>query len=223
MEVRDEIRQVDVLYVPDPGKESDREQLGLLGRMAAPPCVFEPYRNTPRPNDIRSCLLNLMVVSLDAVRVAKREKQPVPAEEESPMLWVLSPSASPSLMKRIGGEPNPAWPEGVSSAASLLRTGFVAVDRLPETEDTLWLRLLGRGRTLETAIAQLLALPPREPKRDKAVQLLTSWKTNIEGIEDLEAEDREPLMTLSPAFVDGKDVLSPVALCKPDGKISLQF
>ena len=118
------------------------------------------------------------------------------------MLWILSPSASPTLMERIGGKSDPLWPEGVYFAADVNRTGFVAIDRLLEISDTLWLRLLGRGRALDQEIAELLALSPEEPKRNKAVQLLASWKTNIESIEELEAEDRELVMALSPAFVE---------------------
>lgn len=202
LEVRDETRQVDVFYLPDPGKESDREQLGLLGRMSAQPTLFEPYSKRPGVNEVRSCILKLMVVLLDAVRTANRERQPTPAEAKLPMLWILSPFASPKLMESFGGKPKASWPEGVYFWVDGLRTGFVAIDRLPETPETLWVRLLGRGRTLEVAISEVLVLPPRDPRRDKAVQLLASWKTNIEGIEELEAEDRQLLMTLSPAFVE---------------------
>lgn len=201
-EVQDEARQVDVWYVPDSNLASNRLQLGLLGRMAAQPCVFEPYSRRPDLNEVRSCILKLMVVLLDTLREVRREKQSQPAEAGLPMLWILSPSASPTLMENIGGKAQPSWPEGVFFAVNVLRTGFVAIDRLPETPDTLWLRLLGRGRTLETAIEHLLALPPEEPKRDRAVQLLANWKTNIESIKDLEAEDRELVMALSPAFVE---------------------
>lgn len=201
-EVRDEARQIDVWYVPNPRLNANRQQLGLLGRMAAQPCVFEPYSQRPGLNEVRSCILKLMVTLLETVRTAKREQRSLPIEEELPMLWILSPSASPTLVENIGGKPRPSWPDGVFIAVGVLRTGFVAIDRLPETPDTLWLRLLGRGRTLERAIAELIALPPSEPKRDRAVQLLANWKTNIEGIGGFEAEDQELVMTLSPAFIE---------------------
>ncbi|MEO0948571.1 MAG: flagellar assembly protein H, partial [Cyanobacteria bacterium J06641_5] len=192
-EVRDEARQIDVLYVPNPGTESDRQQLGLLGRMAAQPCVFEPYSSRPGVNEVRSCILKLLVVLLGTVRTAKREKQPMPAERELPMLWILSPSASPTLMERTGGKTEPSWPEGTYFMADALRTGFVAIDRLPETPDTLWLRLLGRNPTLERAIAELMALPKR-PRRDTAVRILAGWKTKIGSVEDPDEEDRELLI-----------------------------
>ena len=201
LEVRDETRQVDVLYMPDPGKESDRQQLGLLGRMAAQPSLFEPYSKRPGINEVRSCILKLMVVLLDAVRAAKRKKQPTPAETELPMLWILSPSASPTLMKHIGGEPETSWPEGVYFSVDVNRTGFVAIDRLPETPETLWVRLLGRNPTLERAIGELMAMP-RGPKRDTAVRVLSGWKSTIGAIENPDEEDRELLMTLSPAFIE---------------------
>ncbi|ERN42630.1 hypothetical protein KR51_00006580 [Rubidibacter lacunae KORDI 51-2] len=202
LESRDEARQIDVWYVPDPQLTADRLQLGLLGRMAAQPCIFEPYSHRPDLNQVRSCVMKLLVTLFDALRAASRDRLPAPTESELPRLWILSPSASPTLMKRIGGKPDPSWPEGIYFTAELNRAGFVALDGLPETEETLWLRLLGRGRTLKQAIAEVLALPPAELKRDKALQLLASWKTNIEGVEYLNIEDRELAMTLSPAFVE---------------------
>jgi len=42
--------------------------------------------------------------------------------------------------------------------ALCLQTAVVAINQLPKTEMTLWLRLLGRGTTQADAIAELLAL-----------------------------------------------------------------
>lgn len=100
-EVRDEPRQIDVWYVPDPQLATGRLQLGLLGRMAAQPCLFETYSNRPRLNEVRSCLLKLLATLPGTVRTAKRERQPLLAEAELPMLWILSPSASPTEIRGV--------------------------------------------------------------------------------------------------------------------------
>lgn len=47
-EVQDEARQIDVWYVPNPQLSDRRQQLGLLGCIAAQPCVFEVYLNVQR-------------------------------------------------------------------------------------------------------------------------------------------------------------------------------
>ena len=142
-EVRDEPRQIDVWFVPNDRLAENRLQLGLLGRMVGQPSVLEPYSRRPRLDEVRSCLLKLLVVLLDSTRAARRERQsPPPPESELPMLWILSPFASPSLMKRLGGKPRSDWPDGVFFAPDAYRLAFVALDRLPEIPETLWLRLL---------------------------------------------------------------------------------
>ncbi len=37
-----------------------RELLGLLGKMAINPCLFEPFRNPVTATEIRTCLLKLL-------------------------------------------------------------------------------------------------------------------------------------------------------------------
>jgi hypothetical protein len=64
--------------------------------------------------------------------------------------------------------------------ATWLRTTIVVIDELPNTPDTLWLRLTGKGRTQEDAIAELLLLPESNPKRGPALGLLVSWRISME-------------------------------------------
>ncbi|WP_438014225.1 hypothetical protein WMF18_25295 [Sorangium sp. So ce315] len=49
-------QSMDVWYVPDPGRASLRAELGLLGELAAEPCQFEPFHDTPGPGELRACV-----------------------------------------------------------------------------------------------------------------------------------------------------------------------
>ncbi|MFM6355937.1 MAG: hypothetical protein ACKPH7_25145 [Planktothrix sp.] len=53
-EVRGEVRQIDVWFVPQPEKEVNAEILGLLGRLARTPPLFEPFCNPATPDKICS-------------------------------------------------------------------------------------------------------------------------------------------------------------------------
>jgi hypothetical protein len=53
-----------------------------------------------------------------------------------------------------------------------LRTAIVAIHQLPRTPDTLWLRILGRGRVQQQAIDELEALPEENPFRSMALKML---------------------------------------------------
>ena len=63
--------------------------------------------------------------------------------------------------------------------AGILKTAIVAIDQLPETEETLWLRILGRDATQEQAIREVLALPVDHSRRSQILRLLASWKVRL--------------------------------------------
>ncbi|WP_342745962.1 hypothetical protein [Brunnivagina elsteri] len=84
---------------------------------------------------------------------------------------------------------------------SHLKTAIIAIHQLPQNEETLWLRLLGKGRVQKRAIQELESLSPNNPLRDKAVDLLLSLKTTLEINQNPNKEDRELLMSLSPIYL----------------------
>lgn len=82
-----------------------------------------------------------------------------------------------------------------------MKTAIVVIDQLPETEETLWLRILGRDGTQQRAIREILALPTSHPRRNSILRLLASWKVRIDlgGIQDFSGQ--EAMMALSEAFL----------------------
>jgi hypothetical protein len=76
--------------------------------------------------------------------------------------------------------------------------------QLPKTEETLWMHLLGRDETQTEAIAELLAFPEPNSRRDRVLQLLVNWRINVEltGNIDLRTEERELMAQLSQAYLE---------------------
>jgi hypothetical protein len=119
-----------------------------------------------------------------------------------PRLWILSPTASATLLDGFRArldEEN--WGRGVYFLGEFLRTAIVAIHQLPRTEETLWLRILGKGTTQQQAIEELLALPREQPLRSNALDLLTNIRVNLEASENLDEEGRELFMNLSPLYL----------------------
>jgi hypothetical protein len=83
-----------------------------------------------------------------------------------------------------------------------LCTAIVSINQLPLTEDTLWLRLLGKGLTQEQAISEVLAFPKGDPRRDRILRLLASWKITLEISDPADDEDRGVVMVLSQAYLE---------------------
>ena len=73
------------------------------------------------------------------------------------------------------------------------------------TAETLWLRLLGRGKTQNQAVRELLELPQGNAFRENVLELLISWRVSMEVNNILETEDREVFMTLSQTYQEWKE------------------
>jgi hypothetical protein len=199
LEVPGEPQFVDVFFEPTSPPASTQD-LGLLGRMTQTPSLLEPFRNQPTASDIRSCLLKLYQVHGNVQRKAKREHESI-QDSDLPYLWILASSASATLLNGFGGTLAEDWGSGVYFFHPSFRTAIIAINQLPNTEDTLLLRLLGKGKTQKQAINQVIAFDTSDPKRAAILRLLASWKISIEITGQVEAEE-ELMMALSQAYLE---------------------
>jgi hypothetical protein len=195
-EVSDEPRFIDLYFQPNP--QQDPSPLGLLGRMTQTPCLLEPYRNPVTVSQIRACLLKTLILTAQQERSSP--------QQQPPFLWILTPTASKRILKQSGAEPRTQWPRGIYTLADALQTAMVVIHHLPKEPDTLWLRLLGRGRVQQQAIDEVLALAEADPMALRVLELLLNWKIMLdEQQEALKAEERELVMNLSPAYLKWKE------------------
>ncbi|MCY7276284.1 MAG: flagellar assembly protein H, partial [Phormidesmis sp. CAN_BIN44] len=201
-EIPGEAKFVDVWFVPD-SEVTQTEDLGLLGRIVQTPCLLEPYRNLPTRTEVRVAVMKLIWIQEDE----RRKTQ----QDALSQLWILAATTSKPLLEESGGIIKSDWMTGVYFIPDIFKTAFtpsgnceatVAIDQLPETEETLWLRILGRDATQERAIREVLTLPIEHPRRSGILRLLASWKVRIDlgGIEDFSG--REAIMALSEAFLE---------------------
>ena len=75
------------------------------------------------------------------------------------------------------------------------------IHQLPENEDTLWLRVLGKGGTQKRAVEELTELPENNPFRENLLEILADWRKNLELRDNLSREEEEVIMNLSPAYL----------------------
>ncbi|MBD1825647.1 flagellar assembly protein H [Cyanobacteria bacterium FACHB-DQ100] len=197
-EIPGESKFVDVWFVPNPDA-TQTEDLGLLRRMVQQPCLFEPYRNVPTRTEVRVSVMKLVWIQEDERRKAKLDELP---EEALPCLWILAATTSKPLLEEAEGRVKADWMPGVYFLSGIFKSAIVAIDQLPETEDTLWLRVLGRDRTQERAIREVLALPPDHHRRNTILRLLTNWKIRIDLGELVNFCDSEAIMAFSEAFLE---------------------
>ncbi|MEH2421245.1 MAG: hypothetical protein V7K48_10050 [Nostoc sp.] len=194
-----QIREIDVYFVPPPQSTKNTIELGLLGKFAAEPALVEPFRNAATTADIRSCMNKLFNIFAEVKRQAKGDKNRL--AESVPRLWILSPTASESILDGFKTNLDEEdWGIGIHFLGDYLRTAIVVIHQLPCTEETLWLRILGKGRVQQQAIDELEALPQNNPLRSKAIDLLLNLKITLEFNQNIDEEDRDLIMRLSPIY-----------------------
>jgi flagellar motility protein MotE (MotC chaperone) len=111
-------------------------------------------------------------------------------------------SASDNLLNSFAAKLElETWTNGVYLLPESLRTAIVAINELPITDDTLWLRILGRGETQRQAVSELLALPENNVLRENTLKLITNWRIIlVQQQQNLTDEDQELIMNLSQAY-----------------------
>jgi hypothetical protein len=200
--VTSEIKEIDVWF--DPNASEILPELGLLGRFCQTPCLFEPYRNPVTIGGIRDCLSKWLAVGEELERLAHRQKTPL-LPEDIPRLWILSPTVSSRILTAFSGHLKPDWGAGVYFLPEALRTALVVIHQLPEIQETLWVRLLGRGGTRERAINELEALPASNPLRSISLKSLYNLSKNLEALPRKSREDRNFIMRLAPLYQQDRE------------------
>ncbi|MEG4059083.1 flagellar assembly protein H [Microcoleus sp. Pol7_B1] len=178
----------------------------MLGKMAATAAMIEPFRNPVTAEGIFSCVVKLLNSRAELGRRANRQDQRF-EERQLPMLWILTPTASEALLSSFGfrtPEESEGWGRGVYFLSEVWRVGLIAIHQLARTPETMWLRMLGRGRVQQGAIAELTAFPVNDPLRANALQLLYILQENLQANTPtnptMDDEDQELVMAIVPLF-----------------------
>ncbi|MEG4575426.1 flagellar assembly protein H [Microcoleus sp. N3A4] len=201
-----EVREIDVWFQPTSFEGEYVQSLGLLGKMAATAAIIEPFRNPVTAEGIFSCVVKLLNSRAELGRRANRQDQRF-EERQLPMLWILTPTASEALLSSFGfrtPEESEGWGRGVYFLSEVWRVGLIAIHQLPRVPETMWLRMLGRGRVQQGAIAELTAFPIDASIRANALQLLYTLQENLQANTPTnpagDDEDQELVMAIVPLF-----------------------
>jgi hypothetical protein len=144
-------RTIDVLFEPDSSVPLNPDELGNLASMSGQTSLFEAFRGNLADQEVHNCFLKLFLLYAEIQRQAEGTV-PTP---DLPQLWILAADVSDILIREFGGVPDPAQGEGFYRLATRLRTTIVVIDELPNTPDTLWLRLTGAIRSCPKRLQSL--------------------------------------------------------------------
>ncbi|WP_234300671.1 hypothetical protein [Sphaerospermopsis aphanizomenoides] len=114
----------------------------------------------------------LFDIHADLERQAKRNEMRI-GETELPQLWIFTPTVSVEILEGCNGtldETN--WGKGIYFLPKVLKTVVVAIHQLPSTPETLFLRVLGKGKVQRQAVEELEALANNSPFLADIIQLV---------------------------------------------------
>jgi hypothetical protein len=195
VEVLAATQKIDVYSVPDPAREAERARMGLLGDLSTEPSLFEPFHGTPSLRLVRRCLRKQLTWHHELERRARAAAGAIAPDEDAdappqpavdfPALVVISPGRPEMVLDAYRCEPAQA---GVYHAVPGLVMRVVVLAELPRTRGTLLLRLLGTGRLLREALADLALLPEDAWEKSIAKPLLVHFRLGIQEPNDEEDE-----------------------------------
>lgn len=198
-QIAGEVRKIDLYFCPNPAAIDELKKLGLLGRMVSKLALMEAYRNAVPEWDVRNSREKVFQVEAELLREAARSKKKL-KKSDRPFMWVLTPTFSEVLQKKFGVQERRAWGKGIYFLAETDQTAVIAIHQLPRTIDTLFLRLLGRGKVQAEAIAELTTLPLDHPYRGTTLHHISRLQINLKLRQNKSKEIQEIIMNLAPAY-----------------------
>jgi hypothetical protein len=177
---------------------AQRKQLGLMGQLLRRDSLIEVFRNPATAFEIRACRGKLTDIEGEMIRGAKRTNETL-TEEMLPDLWFIMPTASEEIRRGFGVRQSRI--PGVYRWPKLDRTGLIVVHQLPVTEETLWLRVLGRSGNQARAIQELVKKPVRSTLYNSIEDILANYRARLEASRSLTPEEEDLIMNLSEAYL----------------------
>lgn len=151
-------------------------ELGIVDRMAAQgPGMLEYFASAPTHADLKACIRKRLNYDHKRRRTARRRRAVTPPE---PRLWILSAS---KLRASVAAQAVSMtdWPAGFWQARADAQVHFVELSELPQIMETLPLRLLGRGQTLQRGLVDLSKLPRDHVLNGRARPVLIAFRPFI--------------------------------------------
>lgn len=186
-----------VLFLPQEETQTEKHSLRLLTKVAQGDCSIEVYCEPIDETDVRNCLRKLFSVFSTLNCQAEAEGKTLD-ENDLPRLWIVVPSASGELLNNFGARLElENWSAGIYFLPEIFRLAIVAVDELPMTPETLWLRILGKRETQRQAFIELLRLPETNEFRQNTIRLLANWHVLLQEQDNLTQDEQELMINLS--------------------------
>ena len=112
-------------------------------------------------------------------------------------LWIISGGDPETVRSEFGFAPLPNWTTGFYTAVGGLSLNLVVTSELDLSSETLLLRLMGAGKTFDSAVAKLLELQEHEWEREALLPWMRKLRLTKNEIVAQYPDEREAVMSIT--------------------------
>jgi hypothetical protein len=212
----DEDLEIDCMFLGQSDKWGwQQEDLGLLDRLMKkhPTIIVEHYSGYLNQKNLNVSITRKNLYwepkeaeLIEAARIElqlKKSEQLPPATKaqidcHNPFTWILTVNCGDKLLNLCEAKPLTEYGEGVYELSKFLRMGIVVIDRLPDGEDTLWLKMLGDKDSARRAFGQIEQLSPERREKNDIIRTSLKYCVYLRGLptESLTEEEQDFMRTM---------------------------
>ena len=212
----DEDLEIDCMFVVQSDKWGwQKEDLGLFDRLMKkhPTIIVEHYSGYLNAKNLNISITRKNLYwepkeaeLIEAARIElqlKKSEQLTPDSREkielqNPFTWVLAVDCGDKLLKLCDAKPLTEYGAGVYELSKLLRMGIVVIDRLPDSPQTLWLKMLGDKESARKAFGEIEQLSPERREKNDIIKTSLKYCVYLRGLptESLTEEEQEFMKTM---------------------------
>jgi hypothetical protein len=212
----DEDLEIDCMFVAQSDKLGwQQEDLGLFDRLMKkhPTIIVEHYSSYLNQKNLNISITrkNLYwepkeaeLIEAARIELQLKKSEPLPKdaraqiEVQNPFTWVLAVNCGDKLLSLCDAKPLTEYGDGVYELSKLLRMGIVIIDRLPDGEGTLWLKMLGDKDSARRAFEEIEQLSPNRREKNDIIKTSLKYCVYLRGLptESLTEEDQDFMRTM---------------------------
>jgi hypothetical protein len=130
-------------------------------------------------------------------RLSKEVKQQI--QNQNPFTWILTVHCGDKLLKSCEAKPDLGLGVGVYRLPPILRMGIVIIDRLPDNDEGMWLKMLGDRETARKAFESIEQLSSDRREKNDTIRASLKYCVYLRELptESLTEEEREFMRTMA--------------------------
>jgi antitoxin component of RelBE/YafQ-DinJ toxin-antitoxin module len=214
--MNDEELEIDCMFLAQSDKLGwQQEDLGLFDRLMKkhPTIIVEHYSGYLNQKNLNVSITrkNLYwepkeVELIEAARIELQLKKSEPLsvdakakiEVQNPFTWVLAVNCGDKLLNLCEARSLSEYGGGVYELSKFLRMGIVVIDRLEDSEDTLWLKMLGNKDSARRAFGEIEQLSPNRREKNDIIRTSLKYCVYLRGLptESLTEEEQDFMRTM---------------------------